>query len=73
MADFVIVHGRFSGFQPENWIAADILGIKDGILVKREFAPLLGGGLEPAFRVLSFAIFLGVPSRISIRVETCGK
>jgi len=33
--DFVIVHGRFSGFgQPVNWIAADILLIKDGILVE---------------------------------------
>jgi len=30
--EFVIVHGRFSGFQPVNWIAADILRIKDGIL-----------------------------------------
>src|ERR1700751_5204211 len=26
--DFVIVHGRFSDFQPVNWIAADILRIK---------------------------------------------
>ena len=33
--DFVIVHGRFSGFgQPVNWIAADILRIQDGILVE---------------------------------------
>jgi predicted SnoaL-like aldol condensation-catalyzing enzyme len=33
--DFVIVHGRFSGFgQPVNWIAADILRIKDGVLVE---------------------------------------
>ena len=33
--DFVIVHGRFSGFgQPANWIAADILRINDGILVE---------------------------------------
>jgi predicted SnoaL-like aldol condensation-catalyzing enzyme len=33
--DFVIAHGRFSGFgQPVNWIAADILRIKDGILVE---------------------------------------
>ena len=33
--DFVIVHGRFSGFgEPVNWIAADILRIKDGILVE---------------------------------------
>ena len=32
--DFVIVHGRFSGFLPVNWIAADILRIKDGILVE---------------------------------------
>ena len=33
--DFVIAHGRFSGFgQPVNWIAADIVRIKDGILVE---------------------------------------
>jgi predicted SnoaL-like aldol condensation-catalyzing enzyme len=33
--DVVIVHGRFSGFgAPVNWIAADILIVKDGILVE---------------------------------------
>jgi predicted SnoaL-like aldol condensation-catalyzing enzyme len=33
--DFVIVHGRFSGFgQAVNWIAADVLRIKDGVLVE---------------------------------------
>ena len=32
--DFVIVHGRFSGFQAVNWIAADILLIKNGLLVE---------------------------------------
>jgi len=33
--DVVIVHGRFSNFGlPVNWIAADILLIKDGILVE---------------------------------------
>lgn len=33
--DFVIVHGRFSGFgQSVNWIAADIVRIEDGILVE---------------------------------------
>ena len=33
--DFVIVHGRFSGFgQTVNWIAADILRIENGILVE---------------------------------------
>ena len=33
--DFVIVHGRFSGIGlPVNWIAADILRIKDGILIE---------------------------------------
>lgn len=33
--DFVIVHGRFSGFgQPVNWIAADILRIEEGILAE---------------------------------------
>ena len=31
--DLVIVHGRFSNFGlPVNWIAADILRIKDGVL-----------------------------------------
>ena len=31
--EFVIVHGRFSNIGlPVNWIAADILRIKDGIL-----------------------------------------
>jgi predicted SnoaL-like aldol condensation-catalyzing enzyme len=34
-ADYVIVHGRFSGRGPSvNWIAADILRIKDGLLVE---------------------------------------
>ena len=33
--EFVVVHGRFSGFgQPVNWIAADILRIKDGFLAE---------------------------------------
>ena len=32
--DFVIVHGRFSGFLPVNWIAADILRTGDGVLVE---------------------------------------
>ena len=33
--NFVIVHGRFSGFgAPANWIAADILRIQDGIFVE---------------------------------------
>ena len=33
--DFVIIHGRFSGIGlPVNWIAADILRIKDGILIE---------------------------------------
>jgi predicted SnoaL-like aldol condensation-catalyzing enzyme len=32
--DFVIVHGRFSGVLPVNWIAADILRIEDGMLVE---------------------------------------
>jgi predicted SnoaL-like aldol condensation-catalyzing enzyme len=33
--DIVIVHGRFSTFGlPVNWIAADIVRIKDGILVE---------------------------------------
>src|SRR6202789_2332450 len=32
--DFVIVHGRFSGFGASvNWIAADIVRIEEGILV----------------------------------------
>ena len=33
--DFVIVHGRFSGFgQPVNWIAADIVRLENGLLVE---------------------------------------
>ncbi len=33
--DFVILHGRFSGFgAPVNWIAADILRVEDSILVE---------------------------------------
>jgi predicted SnoaL-like aldol condensation-catalyzing enzyme len=33
--DFVIVHGRFSGFgAPVNWIAADIVRIEAGILLE---------------------------------------
>lgn len=33
--NFVIVHGRFSNIGlPVNWIAADIVRIKDGILVE---------------------------------------
>src|SRR6478609_9498362 len=33
--DFVIVHGRFSGFgAPVNWIAADILRNENGILIE---------------------------------------
>lgn len=33
--DFVIIHGRFSGIGlPVNWIAADIILIKDGVLVE---------------------------------------
>ena len=33
--DFVIIHGRFSGFGlPVNWIAADIVRLKDGILLE---------------------------------------
>ena len=33
--DFVIIHGRFSGFGlPVNWIAADIIRMKDGILIE---------------------------------------
>ena len=32
--DFVIVHGRFSGFQPVDWIAADIVRIENGVLAE---------------------------------------
>ena len=34
-ADWVVVHGRFSGFGlPVNWIATDILRIEDGVLAE---------------------------------------
>jgi predicted SnoaL-like aldol condensation-catalyzing enzyme len=33
--DYVIVHGRFSNIGlPVNWIAADVVRMKDGILVE---------------------------------------
>ena len=34
--DFVVVHGRFSGhgLAPVNWIAADILRVKDGVIAE---------------------------------------
>jgi predicted SnoaL-like aldol condensation-catalyzing enzyme len=32
--DVVIVHGRFSGFAPASWIAADILRIEDGVFLE---------------------------------------
>ena len=33
--EYVMLHGRFSGFgQPANWIAVDILRIVDGLLVE---------------------------------------
>jgi predicted SnoaL-like aldol condensation-catalyzing enzyme len=33
--DFVILHGRFSGIGlPANWIVADVVRLKDGILVE---------------------------------------
>jgi predicted SnoaL-like aldol condensation-catalyzing enzyme len=33
--DFVMVHGRFSGFgAPVNWIAADIVRVQDGLLIE---------------------------------------
>jgi predicted SnoaL-like aldol condensation-catalyzing enzyme len=33
--DYVIVHGRFSGFgQTANWIAADIVRMEDGLLAE---------------------------------------
>jgi predicted SnoaL-like aldol condensation-catalyzing enzyme len=32
--DFVIAHGRYSGFRPVNWIVADIFRIEDGLLVE---------------------------------------
>ena len=33
--EFVIVHGRYSGFgQPNNWIVADIVRIADGVLAE---------------------------------------
>ena len=33
--DLVIVHGRYSGIgQPANWVVADIVRIKDGVLAE---------------------------------------
>jgi predicted SnoaL-like aldol condensation-catalyzing enzyme len=33
--DFVILHGRMSGFgQPRNWILADVVRIENGVLAE---------------------------------------
>jgi predicted SnoaL-like aldol condensation-catalyzing enzyme len=33
--DYVIIHGRFSGMGlPANWIVADVVRLRDGILVE---------------------------------------
>ena len=32
--DFVMVHGRYSGALPANWVVADILRIQDGVFVE---------------------------------------
>jgi predicted SnoaL-like aldol condensation-catalyzing enzyme len=32
--DFVVVHARYSGFQPVNWIVAHMFRIEDGLLVE---------------------------------------
>lgn len=54
--DFVIVHGRFSNFGlPVNWVAADILRIKGGILeepwdvIQDEATPASSKGGLPMF------------------------
>ena len=33
-AEFVIVHGRYSGALPANWIVADIVRIENGLLAE---------------------------------------
>jgi predicted SnoaL-like aldol condensation-catalyzing enzyme len=32
--DFVVLHGRFSGFGPVAWVVADIVRMEDGILAE---------------------------------------
>ena len=32
--DFVIVHGRYSGAMPVNWVVVDILRIQDGVFLE---------------------------------------
>src|ERR1700761_8551983 len=32
--DFVILHGRFSGFGPTAWVVADIVRMEDGLLAE---------------------------------------
>jgi predicted SnoaL-like aldol condensation-catalyzing enzyme len=63
--DFVIVHGRFSGFgAPVNWIAADILRIEDGVLfehwdvIQDEATQEQSKSGRPMFGVL-FPVFRG--------------
>ena len=51
--DLVIVHGRFSGFGAlVNWIAADIVRVKDGVLVEHWDVIQNEATLSPGFSVL---------------------
>jgi predicted SnoaL-like aldol condensation-catalyzing enzyme len=71
--NFVIVHGRFSGFgAPVNWIAVDILRIEDGILVEHwDFAvanPI--PSVAPVMTVSLPSSFLDIDFPCSCRVLT---
>jgi hypothetical protein len=49
--DVVIVHGRFSGFGlPVNWIAADSVRVKDGVLAGQSGTN--ASGIDPYKRAL---------------------
>ena len=50
----------------------DLLKLQGNLSKCGTFHAVLGGGLEPHFRVLFSAIFHGVPSEIAIRVENRG-
>ena len=69
--DFVIVHGRFSDFGlPVHWIAADILRIKDSILVEHLTRAVRGLPTLRATRRSSEPSLVSTPSLTSGLLST---
>jgi predicted SnoaL-like aldol condensation-catalyzing enzyme len=66
--DFVILHGRYSGHGlPLNWIVADIVRMKDGILVEHWDSSPSSGPPGGPVRLVSSAVALLAPPQLGWR------